>query len=480
MFFDYNILIISLYRGEPMKIKYSKLLLGLLLPIAFLHAEAPALTPPNAKPGECYAKVVLPAEYENVEEQVMIKEPSESISIIPAEYDTVKTEVKVVPATKKLIPIPATYKEVVETIEVKPAMKLWKRSLEEDALPVNPAIVSTLASSGIDIQTVQPGDCYQEYFIPRKFKKISEEILVQGEYNDTEVIPPEFETIEKTIIVKPASKKLVEVPAVYEEVEEKVLISPEKTMWKKGQNPAQRVSGATGEIMCLVKVPAKYKTIKKRILKTPATTRVEEVPAETKVIKIKKLLSDTKINQIPVDPIYITVEKTTLEKEAQFNWYNTKEKINDKLIFSGEQICLVEEPAETIEVTKMVLDKPARIEEETVPATYEMVETQEMITEAKEVRTPVEAEYKTITKRKKVTDERIGWKRILCQTNMNKDIIAEIQNALNDKGYDAGEPDGLLGSGTRSALDKFQRENNLATGGITYETLKALGIKLSH
>jgi len=463
-----------------MKIKYSNLLLGLLLPIAYLHAEAPALTPPDAKPGECYAKVVLPAEYENVEEQVMVKEPSESISIIPAEYDSVKAEVEVVPTTKKLTPVPATYKEVVETIEVKPAMKLWKRSLEEGALPVSPVILSAVEAAGINVQNAQPGDCYREYFIPRKFKKISEEILVQGERNETEVIPPEFETVEKTIIIKPATKKLVEVPAVYEEIEEKVLISPEKTMWKKGKNPAQRVSGATGEIMCLVKVPAKYKTIKKRVLKTPATTRVEEVPAETKVIKIKKLLSDSTVKQTPVDAIYITVEKTELEKDARFTWYSSKSKVDEKLLFSGEQICLVEEPAETIEVTKMVLDQPARIEEETVPATYEMVETQEMISEAKEVRTPVPAEYKTITKKKKVTDERIGWKRILCQTNMNKDIIAEIQQALNNKGYDAGEPDGLLGTGTRNALDKFQRENNLATGGITYETLKALGIKLSH
>jgi len=463
-----------------MNIRYAYLVWGLLLPMTLPAAETAPLTPPNAKPGECYAKVVLPAEYEDVEEKVLVKEASESISIIPAEYDTVKAEVEVIPATTKLIPVPATYKEVVETIEVKPAMRLWKRSLEEEALPVSPAIVNAAASSGVDTQNAQPGECFREYFLPRKFKKISEEILVQGERNETEVIPPEFETVEKTIVIRPATKKLVEVPAEYEEIEEKVLIAPEKTMWKKGKNPAQRVSGATGEIMCLVKVPAKYKTIKKRVLKSPATTKVVEVPAETKTIEIKKLLSDAKIKHTPVDAIYITVEKTALEQEARFSWYSTQNKVDEKLIFSGEQICLVEEPAETIEVTKMVLDKPASVQKETVPATYEMVETQEMVTEAKEVRTPIPAEYKTITKKKKVTDERIGWKRILCQTNMSKEVIAQIQEALNARGYDAGEPDGLLGRGTRNALDKFQRENNLATGGITYETLKALGIKLNH
>ena len=452
----------------------------MLLPLAWLQAETATLTPPDAKPGECYAKVVLPAEYETVEEQVMVKEPSESISIIPAEYDTVKAEVEVVPETHKLTPIPATYKEVVETITVKPAIRAWKSALDEEAQPISPTLLAAVASGGIDIEHAKPGDCFREYYSPRKFKKVSEEILVQAEHNETSVIPPEFETVEKTIIVKPAYKKLVDVPAVYEETEEKVLISPEKTMWKKGQNPAQKLSGATGEIMCLVKVPAKYKTIKKRVLKEPATTRIEEVPAETKTIEIKKLLSDAQLKQTPVDAVYITAEKTELEQEPQFIWYSSKKKVGDALKFSGQQVCLVEEPAETIEVTKMVEDHPAGVKSEVVPATSEMIETQELVAEAKVTKTPVEAEYKTIAKKKKVTDERIGWKRILCQTNMSKEIIAELQSALNSKGYEAGEPDGLLGRGTRNALDKFQRENNLATGGITYETLKALGIKLNH
>jgi hypothetical protein len=460
-----------------MKIHYSHLLLGLMLPLTTLTAETP-LTPPDAKPGECYAKVVLPAEYETVEEQVMIKEPSETITIIPAVYDTVKEEVEVVPSTQNMTPVPETYKEVIETIQVKPAIKIWKRSLEEDALPVSPTILSAVASAGADIQKAQPGDCFREYYIPRKFSKISEEILVQPEHNETEVIPPVFETIEKTVIVKPASKRLVDVPAIYEEIEEQVLISPEKTMWKKGQNPAQKVSGATGEIMCLVKVPAKYKTLKKRVLKEPATTKIEEVPAETKAIEVKKLISDAKVKHTLIDAIYITAEKTTLEKEDAFTWYSSDMAIDENLQFSGEQVCLVEEEAEKIEITKMVLDQPARIEEEPIPAVFEMIETKEMTTEAKEIRTPVKAEYKTIAKKKKVTDERIGWKRILCQTNMSQAVIANIQSALNDKGYEAGTPDGLLGNGTKNALDKFQRENNLATGGITYETLNALGIKL--
>jgi hypothetical protein len=461
-----------------MKIKYTKLGLSLLLPLSAVCAEELSLTPPDAKPGECYARVVSPAQYEDVEEQVLTKEAAEAISITPAEYGTAEEEIEVMPATKKLTPVSAKYKEVIETIEVKPAMQMWKTTLKKKALPVSPALLTAAKSAGIDVEHAQAGDCYKEYYIPRKFKTVTEDILVRNEHNETEVIAPEFETVEKTVVIKPASKEVIEVAAVYEETEEKVLVEPEKTVWKKGQNPAQKVSGATGEIMCLVKIPAKYRTIKKRVLKTPATTEVVEVPQETKVIKVKKLISDTQIKNIPMPALYESIEKTVLESNASFSWIYAKDEVVEGFKYTGHQICLTQEPAETKEITKIVLDVPASVEEEIVPSVNEIVAVQKLVAEAKEVKTPIEAEYKMMKKRKKISDTHIEWKRILCQTNMTKDIIAKLQAALNEKGYSAGEPDGLLGRGTRRALDQFQKDSSLATGGITYETLTALGITL--
>ncbi len=461
-----------------MKIKYSNLLVAIILPLTYANAEDASLTPPNAKAGECYARVVLPAQYEDVEEKVMIKEASEEISIIPAEYGTAEEEIEVIPATKKLTPVPASYKETIETIEVKPAIRTWKTSLKKKAFPVSKEILAAVESAGVDLNSAQPGDCYKEYFTPRKFTIVAEDILVRNEHNETEVIAPEFEIVEKTIVVKPASKEVVEVAAVYEETEEQILVEAEKTVWKKGQNPAQKLSGATGEIMCLVKVPAKYKTIKKRVLKTPATTKVVEVPEETKVIKVKKLVSDTQLKNVPMPALYETIEKTVVENNATFSWISTKNKVEAGLKYTGHQICLTEEPAKTKKITKIVLDTPASVQEEAVPATNEIVAVQKLVAEAKEVKTPIEAEYKMMTKRKKVSATHVGWKRILCQTNMNKNVIAKIQAALNEKGYSAGKADGVLGRGTKNALDKFQRDSSLATGGITYETLDALSIEL--
>jgi peptidoglycan hydrolase-like protein with peptidoglycan-binding domain len=49
------------------------------------------------------------------------------------------------------------------------------------------------------------------------------------------------------------------------------------------------------------------------------------------------------------------------------------------------------------------------------------------------------------------------------------------RNPIED---DPGDIDGVLGSATLSAVEDFQRANELARGGITMETLKALNVKL--
>jgi uncharacterized protein YcfJ len=61
---------------------------------------------------------------------------------------------------------------------------------------------------------------------------------------------------------------------------------------------------------------------------------------------------------------------------------------------------------------------------------------------------------------------------------MDRETIREVQTALNERGYDVGTPDGALGSRTRSALRRFQRENNLPiTGRVDRNTAEALGVR---
>ena len=73
-------------------------------------------TLPNAKPGQCYAKVMVPAQYEIKPEKVMVREAAEKIETIPARYEWVEETVTVNAAQTKLVPVPAITRHVLPRI----------------------------------------------------------------------------------------------------------------------------------------------------------------------------------------------------------------------------------------------------------------------------------------------------------------------------------------------------------------------------
>lgn len=59
----------------------------------------------------------------------------------------------------------------------------------------------------------------------------------------------------------------------------------------------------------------------------------------------------------------------------------------------------------------------------------------------------------------------------------NDSTVISVQKALNSLDYRAGSVDGIMGPKTMSALEKFQKDNNITeTGRLNSETLEALQI----
>ena len=55
--------------------------------------------------------------------------------------------------------------------------------------------------------------------------------------------------------------------------------------------------------------------------------------------------------------------------------------------------------------------------------------------------------------------------------------VRSAQQALNDRGYNAGPPDGVWGPTTEGAVRQFQQAQRLQpTGTLDKETLSALGV----
>ncbi|MDT8385885.1 MAG: peptidoglycan-binding protein [Thiogranum sp.] len=453
---------------------------GLAGPGLLLHA-APidkTNTLPDAKAGQCYAKVMVPAQYEIKPEKVMVREAAEKIETIAARYEWVEENVTVSAAEIRLVPVPAEYQEVTEKIETSPARRLWVTDLKKGGLPVSPALLAAARSAGVKLGEAEPGMCFNEYLQPAKFSAEPKDVLVQEAAEKVETVAAQYETIEEKVLVREASKKKIEIPAVYETVTEKILVEPAMTVWKSGSGPIERIDNTTGEIMCLVEVPAKYKTVEKQIIKTPATVKEEVIPAEYKIVKVRKLIAPEKEKRTQIPAVYEQVNQRKLVSEAAFSWHAAHDAAPADGRRTGQQICLQDIPAEYKSVTKQVVKKPASFVKEEVPAVLKPVKVHKLIASAEEKRSTIPAEFKTLSKRVKVGEESLEWRQVLCQTNMTPDVVTRVQQALKTAGFNPGTIDGVAGGGTLRAVEQFQEEKNLPRGGLTLRTLEALGVSL--
>lgn len=437
------------------------------------------LLPPNAKSGECYARVWVKPTYKEYTETLLVKEASERLEIIPARYETVKETLQVQPASYKMTPVPAQYDVVSEQKLVREAERVWRIDRTLKSAPASENLLAAATAHGIDLSLAEPGMCFHEHYLPARFEQVKESVLTKEAYDEVRVVPAEYRWVEKQVLVKQAGTRIEEVAAQYKTVSEQVLDVPAHTVWKKGTGPIQKIDAATGEIMCLVDVPATYKTVTKRVLASPATTKQVEIPAVYETVKVQELVSEAKEERNTVPAQYSDVALTRKEADASFVWHEVHNMEHPKVTRTGNKICLTERPARYETVQRTVVVKEAGFEKTEIAAQFETLEVRKLVADAQEKRFEIPAEYETVTLSKLEKDGFMEWRSILCDTNMTVATIRDIQQALSDQGYDPGRIDGVVGTETMSAVNAFQSANALPTDDyINMETVNALKVKL--
>ena len=244
------------------------------------------LFPPNAKVGECYARVIIPAEYKTSTEtvvatpesqrlevipakfgpsteRVLVREESSRLEVIPATYKTVTERVLVKPASTRLQTVPAVYKTETERVLVKPAHTVWKRGTGR----------SVRGASGF-------GGASEQAARFEGKKIVATRVEDTGEVMCLVEIPAEYRTVSKQVLVTPPTTREVEVPAQYKTVTRRVMATP----------PSTRE----------IKIPAQYKTVTTNKLVSPASTRTIKIPATYKQITKREKISDEQLEWRPV------------------------------------------------------------------------------------------------------------------------------------------------------------------------------------
>lgn len=253
-----------------------------MLSIAFTSPVlAQDLPPADAKAGECYAKVLVPATYKTspenieiqpaiiksekvaavykeVEKRVLIQDESFELITIPAIFETVTETVLIQPEQIVKIIVPATYKPENKKIQISPARIVWKpgRGSHEK----------------LDSAT---GEIMCRVEIPAKYETVSQQVIDQPSTMHEDVIPAKYLTIERRIMKTPptATKKVI--PAQYKTITVRELTTPESFT----------------EIV----IPARFSTISKRELIKVEAVKWRQIMCETNttpafVLKLQKTL----------------------------------------------------------------------------------------------------------------------------------------------------------------------------------------------
>ncbi len=230
-------------------------------------AFAQTLPPADAKAGECYAKVLIPAVYDSNPEEVMVQPGSSSFKKTPAIYKNVEKQILIEEESYELVPVPATYETVTETVLIQPE-QIVKSVVpatfrtEEKNIEISPARVEWQPGRGafekIDSAT---GEIMCRVEIPAVFKTISQQVVDQPAQTREEVIPAVYETVERRKMKTPPTTEKRVIPAKYRTITIKELVTP--------------------EAFEVVETPARFATIQKRKLRTAEIVSWREILCET-------------------------------------------------------------------------------------------------------------------------------------------------------------------------------------------------------
>jgi len=244
-------------------------------------------------------------------------------------------------------------------------------------------------------------------------------------------------------------------------------------------NKSQLLAGAqAGECYSKVLTPAQYETVSETVTKAEASEKLTVIPAKYEMTEETIVVKPAGKRLIKVPAQYGYVSEKILEKPAHTVWKKGKGPITKLDNATGEILCKVEVPAKYSVVRKRVLKSKATVKEVAIPAEYKTIRVRKLVQDARAVRTAIPAEYQTVNRRKLVKESHLGWEKVLCETNASPSTIRSVQMGLRAKGYNPGAVDGVLGKGTLDAVHKFQKAKGLATGGLTLDSIKALGVRI--
>lgn len=407
----------------------------LLLLVFSLFAIGTFAQPTNAVPGKCYAKCLIQSKFDTKTVPYTIKDASMKVSIKPATFVSASEQFMSQDASSTYSSAEAKFEKGMKQVLVKESYKTLK-------------------------------------VVPAQFQTVTEKVLLKDAYKVAKITPATYKNETVQLMVKPGYTTIEKKSANFRDEPQTIEVAPASSKWVHKKSDANCLSADPNDCMvwCLVETPAEYKTITKKVL----------VGCDAGWT----INGDDCVKQTKVDAVYKTYTKKVVDRPASVTY--------------------VEVPAEYKERTYQKLVSEAKAVEEVVPAQYADWKYEKVLSDGTATETKIPAQYQTRTfenlgadaslttenlpaqtinlQKTTITDKggfAEEWKEVVCDADVTPKLIAQVQKALIDKGYNVGAAgvDNVFGSDTKAALKKFQQDKGLPVGNLDFETLKALGIK---
>lgn len=187
--------------------------------------------PPNAKPGECYAKVFIPDQFDTRAEKVCVREPSERLEVVPAKYEWVEERVCVREASTRLEQVPAEFATRDLRIQTDPGNTGWQ--VERTAYCVDDLNSNSNSRLVADQNVRWAEDMYCLRTQEPQYQTVQTQVVVKPPTVREVTIPAEFETVRRQKLVAPATTKRIPIPAEYATVQKTFKVADSKVEWRR-------------------------------------------------------------------------------------------------------------------------------------------------------------------------------------------------------------------------------------------------------
>ncbi len=177
--------------------------------------------PEEAKAGEAWCRIFIPAKFEEYEEQVICEPAGCKKTWVPPQYETRTRQVCCQPAQQKCTTIPAVYENQEEQVCCCPARTEWRK------VDCTPKMLE---------EGQKQGDCWMLVEIPAKYKTVTKRVMVTPARTETETIPAKFKTVEEQVCTKAGYYETEQVPAKYKTVVRKRQVEPCRWEWRRNKD----------------------------------------------------------------------------------------------------------------------------------------------------------------------------------------------------------------------------------------------------